>query len=197
MRAVVVSGGIEAPWGPVNVAISTAGVVAVELFTPQPVFLEELGRRVDGTVTAASGARLAPGLRSLLERTIGQLEQYLSGEGRAFDVPLDLAMRPAWDRNVLAAVRDVPWGEVASYGEIALAIGRAGAARAVGGAVGRNPIAIIVPCHRVIAGDGSLGVYGGDGWGSRDERLSVKRDLLALEGRSIERRQERGIGRIG
>jgi methylated-DNA-[protein]-cysteine S-methyltransferase len=64
-------------------------------------------------------------------------------------------------------------------------IGRAGAARAVGGSVGRNPIGIIVPCHRVIAGDGTLGGYGGDAWGSREARLELKRSLLALEGVAV------------
>jgi methylated-DNA-[protein]-cysteine S-methyltransferase len=61
-------------------------------------------------------------------------------------------------------------------------IGRAGAARAVGGAVGRNPIGIVIPCHRVIAGDGTLGGYGGGWWGGRQAGLELKRELLAREG---------------
>ena len=60
--------------------------------------------------------------------------------------------------------------------------GRPGAARAVGGAVGRNPVAIVVPCHRVLAGDGSIGGYGGDWFGSRELLLDIKRELLRIEG---------------
>jgi methylated-DNA-[protein]-cysteine S-methyltransferase len=71
---------------------------------------------------------------------------------------------------------------VTSYGRVARRIGRPGAARAVGGAVGRNPIGIVIPCHRVVAGDGSIGGYGGDWWGSREALLEVKRELLRLEG---------------
>ena len=65
---------------------------------------------------------------------------------------------------------------------MAAIVGSPGAARAVGGAVGRNPIGLLVPCHRVIAGDGSIGGYGGDWWGTREERVAVKRTLLDLEG---------------
>jgi methylated-DNA-[protein]-cysteine S-methyltransferase len=71
---------------------------------------------------------------------------------------------------------------VTSYGRLARAIGRPGAARAAGGAVGRNPIGLLIPCHRVIAGDGSIGGYGGDWMGSREQLLDIKRELLALEG---------------
>jgi len=78
--------------------------------------------------------------------------------------------------------RRIPWGEVASYGGVARAIGRPGAARAVGAAVGRNPIGLVVPCHRVIAGDGSLGGYGGSWFGEASALRDVKRQLLALEG---------------
>ena len=91
-------------------------------------------------------------------------------------------MRSAWDEAVLRQVRRIGWGEVTSYGRVARAIGRRGAARAVGGAVGRNPIGLAIPCHRVLAGDGSIGGYGGDWFGSREELLDIKRELLRLEG---------------
>ncbi|MEA2549494.1 MAG: methylated-DNA-[protein]-cysteine S-methyltransferase, partial [Chloroflexota bacterium] len=108
---------------------------------------------------------------------------FLDGDASLLEgIPLDLADRGEWDRNVLAGVRGLRWGEVASYGGIARAIGRTGAARAVGGAVGRNPIGLAIPCHRVIAGDGTIGGYGGDWFGSRDELLAIKRELLAREG---------------
>jgi len=97
-------------------------------------------------------------------------------------LPLHIADRPAWDQLVLGAVRAIPRGSTASYGEIAARIGRRGAARAVGGAVGRNPVSLLIPCHRVIAGDGSLGGYGAAAWGGIEAALDLKRALLALEG---------------
>ena len=83
---------------------------------------------------------------------------------------------------MLEAVRAIPRGQTAGYGEVARRIGRPGAARAVGGAVGRNPVGLLIPCHRVIAGDGTLGGYGAAAWGGREAALEVKRELLALEG---------------
>jgi len=71
---------------------------------------------------------------------------------------------------------------VTSYGRLAGLVGSRGAARAAGGAVGRNPIGLLIPCHRVIAGDGSIGGYGGAWWGGRDQLLAIKRELLAREG---------------
>ncbi len=103
-------------------------------------------------------------------------------EAPARVVPVDIADRPLFDQRVLAAVRDVGWGETASYGEIARRVGVPRAARAVGGALGRNPLALVIPCHRVIASDGTIGGYGGDGWADRAEALEQKRALLAREG---------------
>ncbi len=101
-----------------------------------------------------------------------QLREYFAGERTEFDV----ALRPAgtdFQRVVWDALKEIPYGETRSYGDIARAIGRPGASRAVGLANGRNPIAIIVACHRVIGADGSLTGYGGG--------LAVKRALLDLE----------------
>ena len=112
-------------------------------------------------------------------------EAFLADRRRAFDLPIDLSDRPAWDQAVLRAVCDVPWGTVASYAQIARAVDRPGAARAAGGAISRSPIGIIVPCHRVITADGSLGGYGVDGYGSRLDHLRLKRELLLREGIDI------------
>ncbi|HEU4921146.1 MAG TPA: methylated-DNA--[protein]-cysteine S-methyltransferase [Candidatus Limnocylindrales bacterium] len=181
---------VDAPWGPVHVAATARGVVAVGLLTPTELFVAGLERRVGGEVRGAGGSEVrSPGGASsaaaVLDRAVAEIEEFLDGRRRSFDLPLDLADRPAWDRAVLGAVREVPWGEVTSYGGVARAVDRPGAARAVGGAVGRNPIALLVPCHRVIAGDGSLGGYGGDWYGSREEHLALKRELLAREGVAI------------
>ena len=120
--------------------------------------------------------------RRLLDQTVRSLERWIAGRREPFDLPLDLTASSAWDRAVLDGVRRIPWGRTESYGGVARMIGRPGAARAVGGAVGRNPIGVIIPCHRVIAGDGTLGGYGGDAWGSHRERQELKRSLLRVEG---------------
>jgi methylated-DNA-[protein]-cysteine S-methyltransferase len=108
-----------------------------------------------------------------------QLEEYFAGERTTFDV--SLAPEGAlFEREVWHALEEIPYGETVSYGEIARRVGQPTAARAVGTANGRNPIAVIVPCHRVIGADGSLTGYGGG--------LERKRLLLELE---------RGQGRLG
>jgi methylated-DNA-[protein]-cysteine S-methyltransferase len=179
---------VDAPWGPVHVAATTRGVVAIALLAPTDLFVAALERRRHAEVLRRADLPL-----SMLERAVAQIDEYVAGHRKAFDLPIDLADRPAWDRTVLAAVGEIGWGEVTSYGRIARAVDRPGAARAVGGAVGRNPVALVVPCHRVIAGDGSLGGYGGDWFGSREAHLELKRELLAREGVDIPRtgRQDR------
>lgn len=102
-----------------------------------------------------------------------QLDEYFAGTRDGFDFPLRLE-GPPFDRAVWTALQEIPYGTTASYGEIAARIGKLGRGRAVGAANGRNPIAIVVPCHRVIGADGALTGYGGG--------LDRKRDLLALEG---------------
>ena len=175
------------PWGPIHLAArespAGAALVALELMTPMDVFGASLGRRLGSSPVPASAAPAV--VRELLERAGDELAEYLAGRRRAFELPLDLTGLPAWDRLVLGGVREVPYGEVTSYGRLARRIGRPGAARAVGGAVGRNPVGIVVPCHRVIAGDGTLGGYGGDWFGTRDELLAIKRALLEREGVSL------------
>jgi len=176
---------VDAPWGPIHVAAAARGVVAVGLLMPPELFVSGVERRVRGEVRRAGGGGVRDQAATILKRAVAEIEEFLDDRRRSFSLPLDLADRPAWDRAVLGAVREVPWGEVTSYGGIARAVERPGAARAVGGAVGRNPVALLVPCHRVIAGDGSLGGYGGDWYGSREKHLALKRELLAREGVAI------------
>jgi methylated-DNA-[protein]-cysteine S-methyltransferase len=109
-----------------------------------------------------------------------QLSAYFSGRLRDFELPLRMD-GTRFQRLVWEELRRIPFGATLSYADLARRIGRPGASRAVGSANGRNPIALVVPCHRVIAADGTLGGYGGDGWGGRDERLAIKRDLLLRE----------------
>jgi methylated-DNA-[protein]-cysteine S-methyltransferase len=104
-----------------------------------------------------------------------QLEQYFAGERTEFDLALSLE-GTEFERRVWDEVRAIPYGSTASYAEIAARAGRPGACRAVGRANGRNPIAVVVPCHRVIGSDGSLTGYAGG--------IEMKRALLELEARS-------------
>jgi len=170
---------VPAPWGPIHLAASRDAVVGLAVLSPPEPFVADVARR--------TGREPSPGGRNpLLDRAVAAVVAFLDGDPAMLEsLPLDLADRGAWDRNVLGGVRTLRWGEVTSYGRLARSIGRRGAARAVGGAVGRNPIGLAIPCHRVIAGDGSIGGYGGDWFGSRDELLAIKRELLAIEGVSL------------
>jgi methylated-DNA-[protein]-cysteine S-methyltransferase len=101
-----------------------------------------------------------------------QLTEYFAGERREFDLPLRAAGTP-FQQSVWSALREIPYGETRSYADIAREVGRPNAVRAVGAANGSNPLAIVVPCHRVIASDGRLAGYGGG--------VSLKARLLAME----------------
>lgn len=113
----------------------------------------------------------------VLRETKRQLAAYFAGKLREFDLPLRLEGAP-FRLKVWEQLRQIPYGQVISYGELARRAGQPGAARAVGGANRHNPIAIIVPCHRVIAANGTLGGYSGNCDGS----AQIKRALLKLEG---------------
>mgnify|MGYP001599831606 CR=1 FL=1 len=117
--------------------------------------------------------------RSLLARACAALESAWAGRPSPdlLELPLDWDGVGAWDRRVLEGARTLAAGEATSYGRLARQIGAPGAARAVGAALGRNRFGLFVPCHRVVAGDGSLG-----GYGDEPDALEIKRDLLALEG---------------
>ncbi|MCY3968996.1 MAG: methylated-DNA--[protein]-cysteine S-methyltransferase [Acidobacteria bacterium] len=103
-----------------------------------------------------------------------QLEEYFAGERRDFDLPLS-PHGTAFQRRVWAELRRIPFGETISYGELAARIGKPTASRAVGAANGRNPLPVVVPCHRVIGSDGRLTGFGGG--------LPTKQALLDLERR--------------
>lgn len=109
-----------------------------------------------------------------LDRVRRQLDEYFAGRRRAFDLPLDLPPLSPFHRLVLAQLARLPYGRVETYGSLAARIGRPGAARAVGTALRRNPIPIVLPCHRVVGTGGRLAGYAGG--------VARKRALLALEG---------------
>lgn len=119
-------------------------------------------------VRAARGHDAPP----VLKDAALQLEEYFAGERTAFDLPLELD-GTTFQKEVWAELSRIPYGETISYGELARRVGRPKGPRAVGQANGKNPIPIVVPCHRVLATNG-LGGYGGG--------LTLKRSLLAVEG---------------
>lgn len=174
---------IESPWGPVYLAATDRGLAAVRLGGSPESFCEELAARFGGPVVPEQPG-LPPAWGEVLARAARQLSQFLSGTREAFDLPIDLRGVGDWDRSVLEAAKSVSYGRVTSYGRLARIVGAPQAARAVGGAMGRNPVWIVIPCHRVISGDGGLGGYGG---GAR--MLRIKRALLAREGVSLPARQ--------
>ncbi len=194
---------LATPWGPAHIATTDTAVVALALRSTDEEFCGDLRRR--GFDPSRAGAEPGPpadhgevgdvggdepasrrlAAELLLARVRALVERYAEGDARALDeaiaIPVDLTTLSAWDRAVLSAVRRIPAGAVTSYGRVARAIGRTGAARAVGGAVGRNPVGLLIPCHRVIAGDGTIGGYGGSWFGTREENLELKRRLLEHE----------------
>ena len=112
--------------------------------------------------------------RDVVELAMTELEAYFQGRLSTFTVPVDLRGVTDFTRRVLRATRRIPFGTLLSYGDVASRIGSPRASRAVGGALGRNPVPIIVPCHRVIAQGGKLGGFTGG--------LETKRALLQIEG---------------
>jgi methylated-DNA-[protein]-cysteine S-methyltransferase len=110
----------------------------------------------------------------LLLRAVAQLQEYFAGQRSSFDLPLDLQGGTAFQQDVWQALLAIPAGGTTSYGNLSQRIGKPAAVRAVGAAVGRNPVSIIVPCHRVLGANGSLTGYAGG--------LERKSALLQLEG---------------
>jgi O-6-methylguanine DNA methyltransferase len=112
-------------------------------------------------------------------QALQQINEYFSGKRKVFDLLIDWETMPVFQQTVLKAVSDIPWGQVRTYGEIAQSIGRPKAFRAVGGANARNPIPIIIPCHRVVGSDGKLHGYSAPGG------LETKAWLLAFERQTL------------
>jgi len=159
------------PLGTLTLVASERGLCSVEF----GAFADVAGRLAEWAGRWWREPVLAPAPEGhpLLAAAQRQLDAYFRGELNAFTIPLDLRGTP-FQLKVWEALCRVPYGATASYGEIAAAVGRPKASRAVGGANNRNPVPIIVPCHRIIGADGSLVGYGGGLW--------IKEHLLALEG---------------
>jgi methylated-DNA-[protein]-cysteine S-methyltransferase len=150
----------ESPLGPMLLAATDRGLCGI-WFVGQRHGPDASGWREDAQ-------------HPLLLEGIAQLRAYFAGERSAFDLPLDLQAGTAFQQSVWQQLLAIPPGGTTSYAELARRLGRAQAARAVGAAVGRNPVSIVVPCHRVIGTGGSLTGYAGG--------LERKTALLRLEG---------------
>ena len=160
----------DSPVGPLLVAVGNQGVVAIEFGTDETGFVRELEARHGVKIIRSMGR---------VSEAMSQILQYLSGDRRSFELDVDLRDSTDFQRKVLEAAVAVPPGYVATYGEIAIRIGKPKSSRAVGQALARNPIPIVVPCHRVVAADGSMTGYSGAGG------IETKAHLLRLEGATI------------
>jgi methylated-DNA-[protein]-cysteine S-methyltransferase len=155
----------DSPVGTLLVAATEAGLCRVS-FDPEP------DRAVE-TLARDFGARVLRASRPL-DVVRQRLAEYFDGERQEFDLDVDLRPLPAFQRDVLTELARVRYGTTDTYGALAARLGRPRAARAVGGALNRNPVPIVLPCHRILGSDGRLVGYGGG--------LERKRALLALEG---------------
>lgn len=161
---------ILSPLGLLWVAAGPRGLERTEFNVDELAFRHDLE-------SSGHQARFAP---SALASFVDQFAEYFAGRRRKFDLPLNLTGHSPFRHAVLRAVAEIPWGEVCSYGEIAYAAGRPRAARAVGSTMAASPLSIVIPCHRVIRGDGTPGEYGYQPSGTCG--TAMKCALLTTEG---------------
>lgn len=157
----------DTPFAPVWGAVSERGLVATMLQGSEEAMRAEVARLVKGEIVVDPG-RVAPILQ--------QVAEFLRRQRRDFDLTIDWAVLRPFQQEALRHVYAIPYGEQCTYGDIAKAMGKPGASRAVGRANATNPMAPIIPCHRVVGSDGKLRGYGGPGG------LETKAMLLRMEG---------------
>jgi methylated-DNA-[protein]-cysteine S-methyltransferase len=173
MRQAIV---FKSRWGWMGVSETTRGI--------DLVVLPKASRRAVLSELHLSEADLPEGRRSpRLREAQAQFVGYLAGVRKSFDLPLDLSQGTSFQQKVWQTLRRVSYGRLRSYQWVALRVGGSQYARAVGNAVGANPMPIVIPCHRIVAQDASLGGFSGG--------LPMKRKLLTLEGTLAEIRQGR------
>ena len=158
-------GAVESPVGELYVAVTPKGLARVSFASEdRDEVLQELAERLSPRILAS---------RRGTDQVRRELEEYFEGRRTRFEVPVDRRLIRGIARDVLRATSGIPFGRTATYTEIAGRIGRPRAARAVGNALGSNPIPIVIPCHRVLRSGGALGGYGGG--------IERKQVLLSLE----------------
>jgi O-6-methylguanine DNA methyltransferase len=151
-------------WGPLNIAGTADGLCGLSLIESHSRFLKCL---------IMKGYDVRPGVNDIIVDAYRQLDEYFAGVRKEFRLPLDLK-GTSFQLRIWEAVGRIPYGEVWSYQMVAEEAGYPRAYRAAGNAIGENPVAIVIPCHRVVRSDGTLGGYGG--------REYLKKRLLTLEG---------------
>jgi methylated-DNA-[protein]-cysteine S-methyltransferase len=156
---------VDTPVGPLLLAATEAGLVRV-------AYVAEGSDDVVSDLAARISPRVLEAPRRL-DTVAAQLDEYFEGMRLSFDLPLDLRLATGFRRDVITHLPDIAYGHTASYAEIAAAAGSPRAVRAVGTACAKNPLPVIVPCHRVVRSDGGIGQYVGG--------VDAKRILLSLE----------------
>jgi len=156
---------LDTPVGALLLAATTEGLVRVAYLTDGPDdILADLAERVSPRILEAPHR---------LDAAATQLDEYFRGRRVTFDLALDLRLTTGFRRDVIAHLPDIEYGHTASYAQVAASAGSPRAVRAVGSACAKNPLPVVVPCHRVVRSDGSIGQYVGG--------IAAKRILLDLE----------------
>jgi methylated-DNA-[protein]-cysteine S-methyltransferase len=156
---------LDTPVGTLLLAATPAGLVRVAYPTED-----------HDTVLATLAARISPRILAAparLDAAARQIEEYFAGSRTHFDLPLDLRLAAGFRRQVIEHLPAIGYGQRSSYGAVAAALGNPRAVRAVGSACARNPLPVVIPCHRVVRGDGSIGQYVGG--------ITAKHALLSME----------------
>ncbi len=157
---------VGSPLGELLVAVTPRGLVRIAFSDERPdLVLQELAVAISPRILESA---------SMTDAVRRELDEYFSAGRTSFDLKIDRRLMGAFAKQVLAATARIPFGRTTTYGELAERIGHPRAARAVGSALGSNPVPVVVPCHRVLRAGGALGGYGGG--------LPRKELLLALEG---------------
>lgn len=157
----------DTPIGPVYFAANERGLVSVDFGVSEAQFIAQIQKNFGVTPTYAP--------ENVTQYAI-RLTEYLTGQQTTLSLPFDISALTPFQQQVLHAALQIPRGQVYTYADIARQIGNPKAVRAVGQALGRNPVPLVIPCHRVVAANGKLGGYSGGGG------LATKRKLLVLEG---------------
>ncbi|MEE2032088.1 methylated-DNA--[protein]-cysteine S-methyltransferase [Rhodococcus chondri] len=156
---------VDTPVGPLLLAATGTGLVRVAYVADSPdTVLDELSGRVSPRILEAPAR---------LEVAAHQIDEYFRGARNSFDLPLDLRLATGFRREVITHLPEIGYGRTASYAQVAAAAGSPRAVRAVGTACAKNPLPLVIPCHRVVRSDGGLGQYAGG--------VEAKRILLELE----------------
>jgi len=174
-------GFLDTPVGDVLVAASARGVVEISYLNHTSPY--ESLRELEGR------GYLVYERQGTVEPIVDQLREYFAHERIRFDLPVDLGGVTPFTRSVLEHTVHIPYGKVQTYGDVASAIGKPKASRAVGNALGRNPVPVIIPCHRVILSSGAMGWYTGG--------PEIKRTLLGIEGVSYAAREQAAQASLG